>query len=273
MPLPTNFSPFEHLQDVLRQAINRQVRFEFDDIDIDDDITTPRGSLKVACLHLDTDSAMIMIIRMLLYYLVVKGFGYPEIYSVPISSVNEGLRYHPQLHLHWCQPFRTVQEGETPIDSQIKGIRLMGETNEGISRATALQIAQKVKTLFGSGNGFTWQRGKHMFTYSDPMKGYNMQLLVVSEAEGKRIVEQVLDIQSHTPDWKFGNYKQNVEPATAYPTNPPNKTRLGKSTKQRKKRPVVTMNFQYAQLHVEGLFKPIVLYDKSGRYKEVLVQD
>ncbi|MFN7762546.1 MAG: hypothetical protein ACK5RE_18015 [Pseudanabaena sp.] len=112
-----------------------------------------------------------------------------------------------------------------------------------------------------------------MFTYSDSEKGYNFQLLVQSESEGKRITEQVLDIQSHTPDWKFANYKQNVEPSDAYPTNPPNRTRLGKSTKQKRKRPTVTMNFQYALLHVEGLPKPIALYDKSGRYREPLVTD
>lgn len=273
MALPTNFSPFEHLQDVLRKSVNRQVRFEFDDIDIDDDVTTARGSLKLACLHLDTDSAMIMIIRMLLFYVVIKGWGMPEIYSVPISTVNEGLRYKPQIHLHFVQPFRTVQEGETPIDSQIKGIRLMTQTSETITRAECLQYANKVKQLFGAGSGFSWDRGKNMFTYSDPEKGYNMQLLVVSESEGKRIVEQVLDIQSHTPNWKYANYKQNVEPVEAYPNTPPLVTRLGKQTRTKRKRPTVTMRFQWAMLHIEGLPKPIVLYDKTGYYKSPLVSD
>jgi hypothetical protein len=216
---------------------------------------------------------MMLIIRLLLYYVVIKGFGVPEIYSIPVSQVNEGLRYKPQIHLHFVEPFRLVREGETPIDSQIKGIRLMGETNEGITKADALKYATKIKTLFGTGNGFTWQRGKNMFTYSDPVKGYNMQLLVISQAEGKRIVEQVLDIQSHTPDWKYAGYKENPEPLEAYPNNPANKTRLGKSTKQKRKRPVTTMNFQWAQLHVEGLPKPIVLYDKTGAYKSPLAHD
>jgi hypothetical protein len=273
MPLPATFSPFEHLQDTIRQAVNRQVRFEFDDIDIDDDISTPRGSLRVACLHTDKDSAMMMIIRLLLYYVVVKGFGCPEIYSIPLSQVNEGLRYKPQIHLHFIEPFRLVQEGETPIDSQIKGIRLMGETNEGITQADALRYAQRIKTLFGAGNGFTWKRGKNMFTYSDMEKGYNMQLLVFNLAEGKRIVEQVLDIQGHTPDWEKGNYKENLEPLQAFPAIPPRKNRLSKSVKQKRKRPVTTINFQWAQLHVEGLPKPVVLYDKSGAYKSPLVRD
>jgi hypothetical protein len=149
----------------------------------------------------------------------------------------------------------------------------MNKTSEGISRADCLQYAQKIKTLFGAGSGFTWRRGRNMFTYSDPEKGYNMQLLVISQAEGKRIVEQVLDIQSHTPDWKLANYKENVEPADAYPTTPANKTRLGKSTKQKRRRPTVTMNFQWSQLHIEGLPKPIVLYDKTGYYKSPLVHD
>jgi len=98
-------------------------------------------------------------------------------------------------------------------------------------------------------------------------------LLVRDQAEGRRIVEQVLDIQSHTPDWQYGNYKENLEPTQAFPTNPPNKTIVGKSRKQYRRRPLVTVRFRNAQLHVQGLPNPIVLYDKSGFYKKAILQD
>lgn len=272
MALPDNFSPWEHLQDTVRQAVNTQVRNEFSDIEVDNDISTPRASLKLACLHDDKDNGFMTLIRLVLYYVVIKGFGFPEIYSVPISTVNEGLRYRPQIHLHFVESARFIRSGETPVDSQIK-FRLMNEKTETLSQSDALNYARKIKTLFGSGSGFTWARGKNMFTYSDGTKGYNMQLLVQSEAEGKRIATRVLEIQGHVPDWQFANYKQNLEPTQAYPTNPPNKLILGKSTRAKRRRPVTTLNFRHAFLHVEGLPKPVVLYDKSQHYKTALVKD
>jgi hypothetical protein len=272
MALPTNFSPWEHLQDTLRKAVNTQIQREFSDVEVDNDLKSPRSSLKLACTHIDTDSAMMTIIRLILYYIVIKGYGIPEIYSVPLSSVNEGLRYQPQIHLQFHESARFIREGESPVDSQIK-FRLMNEKTATLTQADALRYAQKIKTLFGAGSGFTWARGKSMFTYSDGSKGYNMQLLVQTETEGKRIVTRVLEIQDHTPDWQYGNYKQNLEPTQAFPANPPNTTIMGKPIRKKRKRPVTTLNFRQAFLHVEGLPKPIVLYDKSGHYKKALVAD
>ena len=68
MPLPIDFSPWEHLQNTIRFAHNQQVRKEFDDIQVDDDITTPRGSLKVASLIDDKDTSTMTLIRMFLYH-------------------------------------------------------------------------------------------------------------------------------------------------------------------------------------------------------------
>ena len=65
MPLPDNFSPWEHLQNVLRQVHNRIVKEEFSDITDDDDIVTPRGSLKKACLLDDNDSAEMTVFKVL----------------------------------------------------------------------------------------------------------------------------------------------------------------------------------------------------------------
>ena len=272
MTLPDNFSPFEHLQDTLRLAVNRQVILEFSDVEIDNDLTVPRSSLKLACLHQDKDTAMMLIIRILLYYVVIKGYGLPEIYSVPISTVNEGLRYRPQIHLEFYESARFVRDNETPVTSQIK-FRLMTEKTETLSQSDSLNYARKIKTLFGAGSGFSWARGKNMFTYADSIKGYNMQLLVATEAEGKRLTSQVLEIQNHVPDWQFANYKQNLEPTQAFPASPPNKLILGKSTRAKRRRPITTLNFRVAFLHVEGLPKPIVLYDKSQHYKKALVHD
>lgn len=272
MPLPVAFSEWEHLQNTIRLAHNQMVRKEFDDIELDDDITTPRGSLKVASIIKDNDNGLIMIVRLFLYHIIIKGFGMTEIYAVPFTDINESVRYSPKVFLNFAQNYRDVDADERAVEGQVS-FRLMGETNTSLSQSEVNTLAQKIRTLFGSGNGFTWRKGRAMFTYAEPKKGYFFQLLVADQAEGKRIVEQVLDVQGHTPDWRFANYKENLEPSQAYPSSPPNETIIGKSRKQYKRRPLVTVRFRNAQLHVQGLPNPIVLYDKSGIYKKAILQD
>jgi hypothetical protein len=271
LALPDAFSEWEHLQDTLRLAVNQQVQLEFSDVEVDNDLKAPRSSLKLACLIKDTDTATMTLIRLFLYYVVIKGFGIPEIYSVPIETALN-LRFKPQIHLHFEQSYRDVLNGDYPVKGEIK-VRIVAETTALISNADALKYANKIKILFGSGNGFTWAKGKDMFTYSDQLKGYHMQLLVQSEAEGRRVATRVLEIQDHVPDWQYAQYKKNMEPTQAYPTSPPNVTILSKSYKANRRRRIVTVRFESAFLHIEGLPKPVVLYDKSQHYKKVLVHD
>jgi len=272
MPLPSDFSPWEHLQNTVRLAHNQQVRREFSDIEIDDDITTPRGSLKVASLIDDKDTAPMTLIRLFLYHVIVKGFGMPEIYAVPYTDINESVRYSPKVFLNFTQNYRDVDPDDRAVEGQI-AIRLRNESATTLTQVDVNTLAQKIKNLFGSANGFEWRKGRAMMTYTEPEKGYFMQLLIRDQSEGRRIVEQVLDIQNDTPDWKYSNYKENLEPTQAFPTNPPNKTIIGKSRKQYKRRQLVTVRFRNAQLHVQGLPNPIVLYDKSGFYKRAILQD
>ena len=272
MPLPNDFSPWEHLQNTVRFAHNQQVRKEFDDIDVDDDITTPRGSLKVASLMDDKDTSTMALIRMFLYHVIIKGFGSPTIYAVPFTDINESVRYSPKIFLNFCQNYREVGADDSAVEGQIS-FRLVGETAESLSQANVNTYAQKIKTLFGNSGGFQWRKGKYMITYTDEKKGYFLQLLVRDQAEGKKIIEQVLDIQNHTPDWQYSNYKENLEPSQAFPASPPNKMIIGKSRRQYRRRPLVTVRFRNAQLHVQGLPNPIILYDKSGIYRSAILSD
>jgi hypothetical protein len=272
MPLPVDFSPWEHLQNTIRNAHNQQVRKEFSDIEIDDDINTARGSLKLASLIDDKDTASMVLNRLILYHIIIKGDGESPYYSIPIDSIVETLRFKPQIELNFSQNVGEVQEAYYPVRSHIK-FRLMNETNTTITPVEAQNFAKKIKTLFGTSNGFKWHRGKGMFSYSDREKGYYLQLLVFDKAEGKKIVEQVLDIQSHTPDWKFSFYKENDEPLEAYPNTQVSKLIYGKSRKEIRKRPICFLYFRTAFLHIEGVQKPVILYDKTNYYKKALQSD
>jgi hypothetical protein len=276
MPLPDNFSPAEHLQDVVLITQNKIIRTEFNDVGDDTwehDITTPRGSLRVACTHLDSDSVDMTLIRLWLFYGILqkcKNF-HPDIFGIPSTSFQETTKYHPQIHLYFEEKYTETEKGYDPLRSQI-GFRLVNESTDTFSTTDALNLARKIKTLFHTGTPFHWKRGKELASYIDQKHGYYFQLLVFNEVEAKKVIEQVLDVNSHTPDWKLLNLKHNTEPTVTYPTIPQTKTILGKPHRQPRRRPVGTVHFSYAVLHLHGKPNPVVLIDPNHRYKDALVR-
>jgi hypothetical protein len=275
VPLPDNFSPAEHLQDVVMLVQNKIVKAEFNDVGDDDwvhDITTPRASLRVACTHQDADSIAMTQIRLDLFYLVLrkaKDF-HPDIYGIPATSFQETNKFHPQIHLYFEEKSTEAETGYSILRSQVS-FRLMNETTDTLTKAEATTLANKIKTLFHAGAPFFWKRGKELASYIDQEKGYYFQLLVFSQTEAKKVIEQVLDIRGHSPNWKLLNIKQNSEPVAAYPTVPATKTIMGKAVKQPRKRPVGTVHFTNAVLVLHGRSSPIVLYDPTERYTGALV--
>jgi hypothetical protein len=200
--------------------------------------------------------------------------NFPEIFTVPFSTVNDELRYKPQVHLYFVETnYDFIQQNRRIRDGAIRGIRLMGETSETITQVKVEAIANKIKDLFGDGQGFTWNKGRAMFTYADDSKGYNLQILCTTSDEGKRIVTQVLAIQEHEPEWKYANFKENNSPDEAYPVDAPDITILDKPVKAKKKRLNCTVTFRTAWLHLDAIEKPITLYDKTGRYSKPTVTD
>jgi hypothetical protein len=279
MPLPDNFSPAEHLQDVILLTQNKIVRAEFSDVGDDNwthDISTPRSSLRVACTHLENDSVDMTQIRNWLFYVILRKCQdfHPAIFGTPATSFQETTRYHPQIHLYFEEKYSDADSGYKQLRSQVS-LRLMNETTDTLTKPEVLAIATKIKSLFApsiTAPHFHWKRGKELWSYIDQSKGYYFQLLCFNETEAKKIIEQVLDIRSHSPNWKLLNSKINAEPVTNYPTIPATKTILGKPYKQPRRRPVGTVYFTHAVLHIHGKPNPVVLVDPAKRYTESIVR-
>lgn len=277
MTLPTNFSPAEHLQDVVSMIQNKIVRAEFSDVGDDDwvrDITTPRGSLRTACTHAEGDSIDMTAIRLWLFYVILrkaKDF-HPAMFGMPSMDFQNKMTYFPQVQLYFIERLNEVERGYEQLTSQIS-FRLTTETSESFTKAEATIIANKIKTLFNSGDvPFFWKRGKEVASYIDQNKGYYFKLYVFDETNAKKVIEQVLDIRSHTPDWKLLTIGKNTESSAVYPTIPPTKTILGKVTRQPRKRPVGTVRFSHAIVHIYGRPEPLVLYDPDKLYQDSLVR-
>ncbi|NJR71417.1 MAG: hypothetical protein HC771_24445 [Synechococcales cyanobacterium CRU_2_2] len=272
MPLPDNFSPVEHFQDTIKRTYNREVREWFSDLDPDElGIETPRASLRTACTHQEDDSLPVTLGRMQFFDMVVarkfSSLGGEDEKSPPYSLNRRG---KPVIKLYFTEDYDDVEIGYQRVKGQIS-FRLMSQTVEGLTNAEAIQYGNRIKTAFGSAGGFIWQKGKILASYADWEKGYQLQLLVRTEAEAKRVIEQVLDIQQHSPDWEYLSYKVADSPSQAYPTIPPTQIILGKSRRLARRRPTANVRFKTALLFVPGLASPIALYDRSGAYPEALV--
>jgi hypothetical protein len=265
-------SPAEHLQSTLRRYYNKEVREWFDDVDIDDlDINVPRQSLAQACKHLDEDSFLQTLSRQIFfesirnrYAIATKGVG-----ETSFTTANRR-KTKPKITLYFLEDLEDVDTGYAPVDGQIS-IRLMDYTPATITEAIARTHATRIKSAFATGGGFVWRKGKKMCTYSDWDKGYQLQLLCRDVTEGRRVVEQVLDIQNDTPEWSYFNVNENAEPAEAFPTLPDRDRSFGEIRRQPRRRPTADVRFRVAQLHVIGVPEPVILVDRSGLYPNPLV--
>lgn len=276
MPLPEPFSDVEHFQMVIRKYVNKLIREDFKDLadeagNWDPNVTTTRGSMRQALTHEDSDPLQLTIGRLFLYYFVygkAKALM-PDIYGIPNTSFDQIRIYRPQVALYFS-------DKETPSDHVHKrtsgtiSFRLMDETSTTISQTRVNNLANKIKALFTTPNNFVWQKGKLMVSYTDKEKGYQLQLLVKDKFEGRKIIEQVLDIQSHTPDWKYMNSDESEDPLAKYPNTPGNQTILGKSYPKPQQRRVADVRFRYATLAIHGRPKPINLVDTTYTRQNVL---
>lgn len=148
--------------------------------------------------------------------------------------------------------------------------RLMNESTSTFSKANAQSIARKVKEIFGANGGYVWKKGKTLYSYNDWELGYQFQLLCRSETEAKRIINSVLSIQMHTPQWFRFNKIENDDELTTYPENPGNQTVMGESMPKPKLRPLVDVRFRYAYVKLDGLREPINLFDRTGQRVDAL---
>jgi hypothetical protein len=269
MALPEGFTDFEHLQDTIRLLQNRIVRDEFSDLGGDDwepNINGGRPSLRQACTIKDSDTASMVEMRLFLYYIILRKAKdlHPAIYGIPTTGFQEQRKFKPQIMLFFQEDSNDVEPGYSPVTGEIS-FRIMNEETETITMSNIQNFANKVKSAFATPS-FVWKKGKELYSYTDWKKGYQLQLLCRNQTEAKRVVEQVLDIQSHTPDWKKLAINTNAEPSEAFPTIPPNQTILGKSHKLPRKRPIADARFQYGLLHLHGLPNSICLVDRTGTY-------
>jgi len=272
MPLPPEFRHVEHLQSVILRWINREVRDYFIDLggdEWDPDITTPRGSLRTACTHLDSDSIIMTQLRWQLFERIrLQRFQVPY-YGIPVTSFHEQRKFRPQIQLYFQEDLEDTIDDYAPVTGSIS-FRLMDHTESTLNPTVSQTLANRIENRFSDGGGYVWRKGKEMHSYTDWGRGYQLQLLTRTENDARQLIDRVLHIQSDTPDWSKLNSNQNAEPATAYPTIPETDIIYGKSRRRPRKRPIADVRFQYAVMNIHGLVNPVPLVDRSGIWPSAL---
>lgn len=273
MTLPAEFSHVEHLQSVIRKWLNREVRDYFQDVggdEWDEDITTPRGSLRVACTHLDSDSIIMTEMRWQLFERIRRSAFDQPYYGIPTGYYHQTRKFKPQVTLYFQEDIADTDPGFSPVTGQIT-FRLMEYESGNINQAIAQTLANRIETNFGIGGGYLWRKGRLMCTYTDNERGYKLQILARTETDARDLIDRVLDLQTHAPDWEKLNISENQNAAAAYPTIPQNDFIYGSSRRLPRKRPVADVRFQASYLNIWGLTNPVTLYDRTGLYPSALV--
>lgn len=273
MTLPDNFNHGEHLIDVIKKVYNKEISQHFRSVEIDE-IRTDKQSLRTACTVYESDAFQEIIAKMLLFYITCRRARdiQAPIYGVPKYDYDSQRTYRPYIRLYFRESIQDTDPEYRPIEGEIT-FTLINETSSTITKTELTNYGNKIKQLFGASGGFLWRKGKEHACYRDREKGYNLQILCRDEAEGKRVIEQVLDIRSHSPDWQYLNMSKNEEPSQAFPTIPPKKTILGKSQRMPRRRPIADVRFRYATCHIHGNLNTVTIYDRTGLKRMPLVSN
>jgi hypothetical protein len=272
-PQPQIEQKITNLVEVLNRLQNLNVETFFAANPTDDSAIAEQRAYFKDGLMIDTEADNIGTAHVKLYamntFIGISGLN--EVYLLPPSEVaNIDLRGKPKLKLYFVETNYLSSSGREIADGQIAGIRLMEYTNESISRATAVSLGEKIRDAF---NGFIWNKGKNNLSYSDPQKGYNIQILCESQQDGLDVLTKVLSLQEHEVENKRVKFSDSPAPTEAYPDTQQEVQRLGKTIKTRVKRPICTVKLRAAFLYIDGLIKPEVIYDNSGYYQAPYVTD
>lgn len=273
MPLPDEFSAWEHLQSILMQSHNRIVREEFSDLggdDWDESIATPRASLRVACTIKDDDSAIQSITRLILFYIILRKASdlHPPIYAMPTDRYQQDVKFMPQITLYFREDIDDVETGYGAIDAEIS-FRIRGETHQTYSEAKARVMANAIKNEFCTGGGYRWRKGRTKVNYRDHDRGYLLSINAYSESEAREVITKVLSLQGDVID--TGKLTVSTLGASP-PITPPNEVIYGQTRRTPRKRPVGYVRFQWAELHLWGIPNAIVMVDRSMRRRRPLIE-
>lgn len=192
----------------------------------------------------------------------------------PMSQFQESKRtkFKPEVKLLFIEDDANVAVTYQPVTAELS-FRLMEQTEATITPATALVLANKIKAVLGGATPYQWKKGKELWGYIDPGKGYHLQVYAWNEVEAKDVIKKILQIQGHSPNWsEYLKDWAKRDSMVNSPIIPPTDLIYGKSRRRPRKLPIAYVRFQRASLILDGYEAPIYLVDFTGSKSSALVK-
>lgn len=192
------------------------------------------------------------------------------IYGEPSMDFQTRRKFKPQVELFFKEDEDDVLPGYRPVEGRVS-FRIMGEEFNTISSAELTNLARRIKEVFGANNGYIWRKGKELYSYTDPERGYGLKILSRSSEQARDLATKTLSIQNHAFVLRNMQLSKNEDELNAFPYEPPTQIILGEQNKAPRYRPNVEVRFHYAVAHIHGLVNPKLLYSRTRRRSQALV--
>jgi hypothetical protein len=275
MPEPDSYSPVEQLQDVNKKVANKIIREYFRDVtalEADLDLTSPRQALLKACLHREDDSLLVSILRNQVFYnyTTFARDQQPLVTGNLLNELSESNTYRPKITLFFREDDQDIEPGYQLVDMETSW-RLTDETSQTITKAKLTTIANRIKTRFGSGNGYIFRKGRKIVSYRDKSKGYEFLIRSRSLEDGRELIRDILTMNGDSLEAEFLKISEVSNELEAFPQNPGTQVILGKRRSKPRKRPLTNVRFRYAYASISGVTHPVYLYSRNFLIPDALV--
>lgn len=236
-------------------------------------MTVPADSLRLACEILPDDTALFVILRLLLFnFILMQNLPQP-IFGLPCSTFQESSKVgaHPKILLFFQQKIGEKEAGYPLLDMQIS-FPLIKYTNQTITMEILTNYAKAIRASFiasWSGGSFYFEKGPNRFYYKDPAHGYNLRCDGETEQKAIAFFTMILNLQGDAFDINLLSKSQSGK-MDAYgdgttgletPTEEPQGTItiLGKTKKLPRWRPAGKVYFDHAEIYIPGVTKNLLL--------------
>jgi hypothetical protein len=246
-------SPFERLQSTIMAFHNRKVNISFSDIN-DSTPANQRKLLKSDLLIKDKDNGIIMILKMLLFFVYIEE---DKVYGIPIEEYQRNVVFRPQIMLKFIESRAAAKAAKRRRVPMEISFRLMNEESNTITNSQITQWTTEIKNAFPK--TYSFDKGKYKYSYKDINQGFNFVISGQTDTEVKELITKVLGIIDKTPEWDFltkTEYTDKNLSTAKY------KTILGERKKLPQYRPTAKVYFQKAELKIHGNIEDIILVDR-----------
>jgi hypothetical protein len=248
----------------LRKTHNKEVHEYFKDLpaDLDPDNSSGRSTTKAVCLIGANDSQGIAAQKQENFRRLKEMVGlgaytpshdYERLPGLAFSGI-------PQVQLWFLEKYSVAKangRAKRPHEALVS-FRINSDWS---SDAPAKAMALKIRDRFARPI-FKIESGELKVTYLDKNKGYDFRMLVDTKEEGKRIIEAVLDLNGHIPEWKLLKTHKSEDESFGVETV----RVVGETFRMSSIRPRTEVYFRYAIAKVPPSTKEIPLVDTSLRY-------